>query len=154
MNQFIITDCYVFDKMAKIKGMDQVKKLLKDLRKQSEEATQRGILRTAKLIEADAKAHVPKDQGMLEASIGIEQTPETTYIFASALYAAYQEFGTGPLTLAPKGYEAYAREFFVNGKGITPSKPFLFPALFKYQNELLPIVEEEMQKVVTKFNNS
>lgn len=134
--------------MAKIKGMGQVQKMLKDLRKNTEAATQRGILKTAKLIEADAKAHVPKKQGILEGSIGIEQTPETTYIFAGARYAPYQEFGTGPLTEAPKGYEAYASEFKITGEGHTPPKPFLFPAFFKHQEKVIPFVEEEIQKVL------
>lgn len=138
--------------MASIKGMNQVKRLLKDLRKNSQEATQRGILKTAKLIEADAKAHVPRSMGLLEASIGVEQTPSTTYVFASARHAPYQEFGTGALTEAPKGFESYAKEFFVNGKGITPAQPFLFPALFKYQDTILPNVEEELRKVENEFN--
>jgi len=138
--------------MAKIKGLNQVKRALKDLRKHSEAAVDRGILKTAKLIEADAKANVPRDQGLLAGSIGTEQKPGVTYVFASAKYAPYQEFGTGPLTQAPPGYEAYTREFFVNGKGHTGPRPFLFPALFKHQASLIPNIEEELQKVSNDFN--
>lgn len=134
--------------MAKIKGISSVTKMLKDLRKNAEVAKQKGILQTAKLIEADAKAHVPKKQGILEASIGIEQKPEATYIFAGARYAPYQEFGTGPLTEAPKGFEAYAAEFKISGNGHTPPKPFLFPAYFKYQNTVIPFIEEELNKML------
>ena len=134
--------------MAKIKGMDQALKKLKELRRDGEQATQKGIFKTAKLIEADAKLNVPVAQGLLQSSIGTEQKENTTYVFADAKYAAYQEFGTGPLTEAPKGYEAYAKEFFVTGQGNTPAKPFLFPAFFKHQGTLIPNIEEELQKVL------
>lgn len=132
--------------------MDSVKKLLRDLRRQTEEAKQRGILKTAKLIEADAKSLVPRNLGALAGSIGIEQKPDVTYVFADKPYAAYQEFGTGALVQVPSGYEAYAKEFFVNGKGKTHAQPFLFPALFKNQESLLPNVEEEIQKIADVFN--
>lgn len=134
--------------MAKIKGMGSITKMLKELRKNAEDAKQKGILKTAKLIEADAKAHVPKKQGILEGSIAIEQKPDVTYVFAGARYAPYQEFGTGPLTEAPKGYEAYAAEFKITGEGNTPAKPFLFPAFFKYQDTVVPHIEEELNKIL------
>lgn len=137
--------------MATIKGFNAAINQLKNLRKQQRQAVQRGILKTAKLIEADAKANVPVDLGALQASIGIEQKPETTYIFADKPYAAFQEFGTGPLVSIPKGYEAYAREFFRTGKGTTNPQPFLFPALFKYQETLVPNVDEELQKLINKL---
>lgn len=134
--------------MASIKGMASLVTQLKNIRKDTEAAARRGILKTAKLIEADAKAKVPKDKGLLEASIGIEQKENTTFIFAGAKYAPYQEFGTGPLTEAPKGYEAYAKEFIVTGKGHTPPRPFLFPAFFKYQGTVMTNVEEEIDKIL------
>lgn len=138
--------------MAKIKGINTVKKLLKELRKNGQEAANRGILKSAKLIESDAKSNVPVDKGLLQSSIGLEQKSNTTYVFAGAKYAPYQEFGTGALTQAPKGYEAYAKEFFVNGKGITRPQPFLFPAFFKHQSTIIPNIEEEMQKLADDFN--
>ena len=134
--------------MAKIKGMGALTKMLKDIRKTSEQAAQKGILKTAKLIEADAKASVPVKQGLLKNSIGVEQDQTKTFIFADARYAPYQEFGTGPLTEAPRGYEAYAAEFKITGEGHTPPKPFLFPAFFKHQNTIQPFIEEELNKVL------
>lgn len=137
--------------MAKIKGMEQLLRDLKKMEQNVSKATQKGILKTARLIEADAKAKVPVDKGALQASIGVEQTPTVTYIFADKPYAAFQEFGTGPLVEIPKGYEAYAKEFFISGKGTTSAQPFLFPALFKNQETLVPNIEEEIQKVLSKI---
>lgn len=140
--------------MAKITGINNLKKLLKDLKKNGKVAAQKGILKTAKLIEADAKAKVPVKMGILQSSIGIEQTPEVTYIYAAAKHAAYQEFGTGPLTVVPKGYEPYAMEFFVNGLGNTKPQPFLFPAFFRHQASVEKNVEEELQNLADEFNRS
>lgn len=57
-------------------------------------------------------------------------------------YAAYVEFGTGVFaaafvaTLDPE-IQKYAREFFVNGRGRLPARPYLFPAIEVQRLELL-----------------
>lgn len=137
--------------MAKMKGMGSIKKLLKELRRDSEIAMRKGVLKTARAIEADARANVPVGQGDLQRSIGTEQLENTTYVYADRPYAAYQEFGTGHLTEIPQGFEDYAYTFFVNGKGRTGPQPFLFPAYFKNKESLLPNVEAEIQKVLDKI---
>jgi HK97 gp10 family phage protein len=57
-------------------------------------------------------------------------------------YAAYVEFGTGSyaaryLSSQPSEIQAYAKTFFVNGKGTMPARPFFFPAVYKNYNELV-----------------
>ena len=61
-------------------------------------------------------------------------------------YAAYVEFGTGTKVQIPKGLEDYAMEFYVNGKGRLPARPFLFPAWFRESAEFLKRIREAMEK--------
>lgn len=135
--------------MAKvtIKGIEAAYKQLARLKQQSKQAMRRGEKKIADEMAAEMKARVPRRSGLLSASIGVEQTEESTTLFAGALYAPYQEFGTGPLTEAPPGFEAYAKEFIVSGDGHTPPRPFFFPAIFKYQDRVVPAVEKELNKL-------
>lgn len=136
----------------KIKGLAGVMREIKNLEKNANKATNRGLAKVARMIQSDAKAKVPVDQGVLKNSINIELLPEEikAKIYASAKYAPYQEFGAGPFTEVPAGYEDYAMEFFVNGKGTTRPQPFLFPAAFKNIDKLVPLVEEELNKMYAK----
>jgi hypothetical protein len=62
-----------------------------------------------------------------------------TDVVAAKEYAPYVEFGTGTLVDVPEGLEDYAMQF--KGQGIRqvnlPARPYLFPAFFKEQKELL-----------------
>jgi len=55
----------------------------------------------------------------------------------AAPYAPYVEFGTGSGVNVPQGFEAYAMQFYVNGKGTMKAQPFLIPAFIKYKNVFL-----------------
>lgn len=61
-------------------------------------------------------------------------------------YAPYLEFGTGTKVQIPAGLEDYAMEFYVNGQGRLPAKPFLFPAFFKESGEFLKRVSDQIGK--------
>lgn len=131
-----------------IKGIQKAYRQLQQLKENSRKAMRRGEKKVADKIAADARSNAPVDKGLLIASIGVEQNEDSTTVFAGAGYAAYQEFGTGPLTSIPPGLEEYAKEFYVNGKGNTPPQPFFFPAVFKHQEEIVAAVEEELSKLV------
>jgi hypothetical protein len=70
-------------------------------------------------------------------------------------YAAYVEFGTGAEVskgfareygTPPEGLPTYAMEFFVNGKGRLPARPFLFPAWFKESGEFMKRIKDAMER--------
>jgi HK97 gp10 family phage protein len=135
---------------VKIKGLDDLRNRLKGLEKESKTAINKGIQETAKLILSDMLSRIPVDKGLLRASTGIENKPDelTAIVYAKALYAAYQEFGSGAFTEVPAGYEDYAMEFYVDGTGTTKPQPFMFPALFANQEKLVPLVEAELIKLL------
>lgn len=73
----------------------------------------------------------------------------TKEIDAFAPYAPYVEFGTGIRVFQSKsGFEftdemkAYAKEFYVNGKGRQPAQPFMFPALETERPRILAAVKQ------------
>ena len=85
-----------------------------------------------------------KDQRGLDGEVGFKNE-----------YAPYVEFGTGTEVskgfakeygVAPEGLPEYAMEFFVNGKGRLPARPFLFPAWFKEQREFMKRIKEAMDR--------
>lgn len=134
----------------KVKGIAELQKQLRRLEAQSKTAINKGLQETARLILNDALSRVPVDKGLLKGSMGVENNSEemTVTVYAAALYAAYQEFGSGQFTEVPKGYEDYAREFYVDGSGRTRPQPFMFPALFANQEKLVPLIEAELVKLL------
>lgn len=85
---------------------------------------------------AMAKNLAPVNFGTLRNLIGF--TPLGAEIgillFAAADYSAYLEFGTGIFAAAyvpslPPDVQEFAMQFFVNGKGRIPPRPYLFPAI-------------------------
>lgn len=134
--------------MARIKGFNAIKKEIRQLKKKVQLASDRGINKTAHLIKDEARQRAPKDMGNLVRSINVEKRDKVTLVYADAPHAPYLEFGTGDFAVAPAPeYADYMREFFVNGKGVTPPKPFLFPAYFKYRDSVVPSIEEELKKL-------
>lgn len=76
------------------------------------------------------------DEGTRRNLIHYKYANGTAWIYSSAIYAAYLEFGTGVFAAAyvgrlPVELQSYAMTFFVTGKGRLPSHPYLFPAYFK-----------------------
>lgn len=84
-------------------------------------------------VELHAKQNVVVDDGRLKNSIFQEPGRLSSTVGATANYAAYVEFGTGPLAAAyvpqlPKEWQDLALTFYVNGKGRLPAHPYLYPA--------------------------
>lgn len=138
--------------MFKLKGLKSVERQINNIERDSQKAINKGIQETARLILNDALSRVPVDKGLLKASMGMESNTDemNAKVFAAALYAPYQEFGSGPFTEVPEGFSEYAREFYVDGSGKTHPQPFMFPALFANQEKLLPLIEAELIKLIRK----
>lgn len=93
-------------------------------------------------VELEAKQAVIVDEGRLKNSIFQEPGRLSSTVGASADYAAYIEFGTGPyaakyVSILPKQWQELAMTFYVNGKGRLPAHPFLYPAFNTAKDELI-----------------
>lgn len=103
-------------------------------------------------VLADAVSRVPVDKGLLKASAFVEKIEGGYVIGFSAKYAPYQEFGSGPFTEVPNGFEAYAKEFYVDGSGKTKPQPFLFPPFLQRRESIIQEIEEGIKALINNFN--
>lgn len=151
----------------RINGLDALQKALEELPGKLEANILRGALRAGmKVIEAEAKALVPQDSGMLHDSIRVStaidrrQGRVRATVKAggrkgkkSAFYAHMVEFGVKAHEIRPKG----ARSLFFAGiarKLIqhpgTSARPFLRPAMDAKQAEALLAAGEHCRARLTK----
>lgn len=100
-------------------------------------------------VAANAADAAPKDDGYLWKEIHSKKIGPITYeIISPVEYSAYVEFGTGEFVEIPKGLEAYARQFYVNGKGRLHARPFLFPAFQAENIQLIKKIKNILKDLV------
>ena len=93
-------------------------------------------------IEKAAVISVPVDKGFLKSSIQAKKIDRLNYeVVAPIKYAPYVEFGTGSNVNIPAGFESFAQQFFVSGKGRNRAQPFLIPAFLFESEQLLKRLE-------------
>jgi hypothetical protein len=112
---------------------------------------------TAEGIVSDAKQKVVVDLGQLRQSIGKTNASvgnNRSFIFASAPYAAYVEFGTGGAVSVPKGFEKIAIKF--KGKGVKEinlrPRPFLIPSYLIGLKSYGPKLVKTLEVLSKKYN--
>lgn len=112
---------------------------------------------TADNITNKAKVRCPVDLGQLRQSIG-HTTARVAYnrslVFATAPYAAYQNFGTGGFVNVPKGFEELAALY--KGKGIrkvnVPATGFLTTPYIQESVEYPKRLQVGFDKLSKDFN--
>jgi HK97 gp10 family phage protein len=138
---------------VKIKGTSQVLNRLKNISKETELAVKSSVVRNTDQIYAQALANVPVLDGHLRGSGNTSyQDGQLTGVVSfggqAAPYAPYVEFGTGINVSIPEGFDAYAMQFYVNGKGTMKAQPFLIPAYIKYKKVFL----RDMRKIAKNIS--
>ena len=126
----------------KIRGITSVTARFQRLSKQAELQVKSSVVRNTDQIYAEAVANVPVLDGYLRGSGNTSyQDNQLTGIVAfggnAAPYAPYVEFGTGSGVVIPQGFNDFAMQFYVNGKGTMKAQPFLIPAYLKYRKVFL-----------------
>ena len=135
----------------KVNGLKEVLRALDKASKDIPKSVDDEIKKIANEILQAALAKVPSASELLRASAFIEKIDGGWTIGFSAKYAAYQEFGTGALVEIPKGYEDFAHEFFVNGKGVTPAQPFLLPAFLARRDNIVNELSQKLDAYIKSF---
>lgn len=103
-----------------IEGIDGLKKAIVDLDSKVKTEISKEMHNSVLKIQSDAKKAAPVNFGQLRNSIQLSPDSDNslTYIVAAtASYAAYVEFGTGPQTSVPNSYEELASQFGPNKGG-------------------------------------
>lgn len=127
---------------AEIKGLDSLLKKLDKMPKEIKEEVIEEIHDFGRRVALKAKQRAPKDVSGLAQSIHDTPLPDGTGIVVMKKYAAYIEFGTGRYVFLGEAWitpeiEAYAHQFFVNGKGRLYPQPFLFNSFFEEKKTLI-----------------
>ena len=139
---------------VQIQGLDKLLTKVKTLPKEIQVEISSELELSAQNIVEKAKLRVPKDfggGGGLVSKIGSNKTgkPMTYEIFADQSYAPYVEFGTGRFVFQNQPWVdaelmAYARTFYVNGKGKLPPQPYFFNSFFEEK----PVLIKNLKKVL------
>ncbi len=133
----------------------KLRKKIALLKKESTIELSKNIGRTASEIVSLAASKAPKDNGDLMRSIGSEARGNSAEIFATAMYAPYQEFGTGTkvdVTDAKKlGIPPSEIKRLYKGSGkrkvnINP-QPFFFPAVRIGLFKMLKKIEQDLKSI-------
>jgi len=99
--------------MARIKGMQQLRRTLTNFRKNAEREAKEALNIAVDKMIADAKANAPRDLFNLVNSIDKENRDNgwTVVFFVGEEHGAFQEFGTGSKAVVPPELETEASKF-------------------------------------------
>ncbi|NGM63504.1 HK97 gp10 family phage protein [Sphingobacterium sp. SGG-5] len=131
------------------KGINDFQRKMSRLGKDIEKVISDTVMEFMRKILAEAMASLPAESSHLKSSFKIEKEKTgdvyRVSIFSDEELAAYVEFGTGIWARAylsgqPKEVVDEAIKFYINGKGTTFARPYLFPAYYRY----LPFMEREL----------
>lgn len=123
---------------SEIKGMKELRDKIGRYNKSLAVDVDTVLSQGAMDIAAKARELAPEGfKGTLKNSISANiGDHDSKSISADAYYAAYVEFGTGSRVFQNnRGFtfsqemKEFAKQFYVNGKGREPARPFMFPAL-------------------------
>lgn len=81
----------------------------------------------------------------------ITKTENRVELYSDNNISAYIEFGTGQfaknyLSGQSEEMKEDAMKFYVNGQGTMDSQPYLFPAYYKYKNEMVIEMDKRVQR--------
>lgn len=143
----------------KVQGLADTLKKFEKLDKDLSDKIDKQLDNSSKNVAAAARTDAPIGRRkILVSSIGynISERFEKS-IFALAPYAPYVEFGTGSRVFEnTRGFtfnantRAYARGFFVSGKGRQPAQPYLFPAFEREKIVLLNRIKADIRQSTLK----
>jgi len=96
----------------------------------------------------NAKNIVPVDSGFLKGKISLKKNTFLNYeLVAQSNYAAYVEFGTGSYAASyvpslDEEWQTLAKQFYKNGAGRLPARPYMAPSIALYTPELVKQIKD------------
>ncbi len=137
-----------------IQGLPEVLQKIESYSKELADGIDNDLSTAAKNTAALAIARAPFGRtGQLKGSIRANTTIRfSKTVSATVIHAPYVEFGTGLKVFKTPSFNftpemrAYAREFYVSGRGREPAQPFLFPSLEIEKVRLINRIKERLFK--------
>jgi|SRR5690606_1636929 len=129
----------------KIKGLEQAISRLNFDENKIKQALEQG----GELILDQAKANVAIQgddfQGLVQMEAKRDEDGWTVSVFTDEKMGAYFEFGTGGFFVLPSEVDsAYARRWYVNGKGTLHAAPWLFPAWRQNRDRVIELIKKSV----------
>lgn len=129
----------------KIKGIEQAINRLNFDENKIKQALEQG----GELILAQAKANVAIQgddfQGLVQMEVKRDENGWTVSVFTDERMGAYFEFGTGGFFILPSEVDsAYARRWYVNGRGTLHAAPWLFPAWRVNRDRVIELIKKSV----------
>lgn len=127
----------------KIKGLEQAIIRLNFDENKIKQALEQG----GELILAQAKANVAIQgddfQGLVQMEAKRDENGWTVSVFTDEKMGAYFEFGTGGFFVLPSEVDsAYARRWYINGRGTLHAAPWLFPAWRVNRDRVISLIRD------------
>lgn len=140
----------------KIEGLDKLIKQLKEIREDSDSVVEKGLLRGAERVCADAKLRCPVSSGALRNSIHTEKVaPLTVSVGTNLEYAVPVEYGTGTKgdPAVPHTQKEFWRWQDEDGNWHTShgqaAQPFLRPAAAAQKENVIKDVNDEIRAALS-----
>lgn len=132
-----------------------MRNILRGVESRIEKAVKDVILDYAKRIYTEAMSNTTAEI----ASTYSFETTDNGYrvkIYTDNEMAAYIEFHTGRMSKAylagqPKEVGAEAIKFFKTGEGTLQGNPYLFPAFYKYRDQIIPAIDKAIQAIFDRL---
>lgn len=148
----VFGNCQLYVKMAKIKGFEQLKRVLSRVDSDVETIIKAVMLEYMQKIFNEALSNLPSSASSIRESYKLEVSEGgfRITIYTDNDFAAYIEFGTGEFAKAylagePQEVTEEAIKFYINGEGKMPERPYLFPAYYKYKDEMIEAMNRKIQ---------
>lgn len=142
----------------KLSGFAKLKKELNSLPNQVDLIIKSVLQEYGQKIFNDAMSKLPSGASSIKGTYSIEYKNNgfVVNIGTENEIAAYIEFGTGDFAtsyLSGQTQEVKddAIKFFVNGEGKMPAKPYLFPAYYKYKDQIAPEINKRIQALLNRL---
>lgn len=143
--------------MIDTRGLSNVLRNIEKYDKKIADGIDNQLTISAKNVGNKARQLAPRGKnGEIENSIKVNTNQRfSKSIEVSAPHAPFVEFGTGRRVFRTQRYQfdvrekAYAKQFYVSGKGTTPSTPYLFPA---FRDEIVKLKDNIKKEIFGEFD--
>lgn len=131
--------------MFKINGLNALLKEIQEIENDSMRVLEAELKTIADDIMSKALSRLPSSSGEIRGTAFVNPIENGWVLGFSAKIAPYIEFGTGRFVDVPNGFEEYAMQFYVNGKGITRPNPFFLRSFFEERDKAVEKLTEALK---------
>lgn len=132
----------------KIEGLDKLQKSINKLAQDVQDRVEFELEEFCREVNTDQVNATPVDTGMLKKSNTFSKVADLEWQLSNNTeYAPFVEFGTGGFVKVPQGLEDYAMQFYKNGQGKLPPRPFFFEPFLRRREDLVKKIKTALKTI-------